>query len=76
MDDPRNSPYYKEPENGDALAEHGLSDITHGGTFPYPEAVNMRRTPSLSGLQISRIPFRLSTSTVHQSLPEARRIGG
>jgi len=59
------SPYTLQPVEGDAFVESGLSAVTGKGTFPYPEAVNLRRTPGLSGTQISMLPFGRLGSTVH-----------
>lgn len=69
-------PYYPKWRQGDALRETGLADVTNrNGTFPYPEAVSMRRVQGLSAIGMTAIPFRLSTAEkpVQRHFPVPKR---
>ena len=75
MPDTPKNPYVSNwNSEGDALEDSGLSAVTNKGTFQYPEAVNMRRCPSISGHQISMIPFRLASRTKYTSVPRRNAI--
>jgi len=68
--DPTGTPYQVRFKTGDAFNEGGLSDVTGDGTFQYPEAVNLRRTPGISAIGMSMLPFRISWQAMHVGVPK------
>jgi hypothetical protein len=66
---------YDAPQEfvGDAFKQGRLSDVTKDGTFPYPDAVNMRRVQGISPIAITAIPFTLASLQGTVNVPHGSR---